>query len=87
MPKKVKKRDGSIESYEKMKVARVVTSAGLNAEQAQLLSTNITLWIQNTPEDTVSSLEIRDKVLELLSQMNEDAANLYSWYQKSKEKT
>ena len=85
MQKRVKKRDGSVESYEEIKIIRVVTSAGLPIDKAQTLSSSVSHWIQNTPEETVASLEIRDKVLELLTQIDQDAANLYKWYQKTKE--
>ena len=65
MKKQVKKRDGSAEPYEESKVARVVTAAGLSPDQAHTLSVNVTAWMTSLPETSISSLDIRDKVLEL----------------------
>ena len=85
MQKQVKKRDGSRELYEESKVARVVTSAGLSSDQAYTLSVKVTSWVNTLPETGISSLQIRDKVLELLMSTDKNVADFYRWYQKTKE--
>ena len=85
MHKLVKKRDGSTEPYEEEKIIRVVISAGLSSDAAHALSEKVTVWINSVPDQHVSSLQIRDKVLELLTVTNEDVADFYRWYQKTKE--
>lgn len=87
MIKQVKKRDGSTEPFEQEKIMRVVVSAGLESDKAQILSIQVTAWVNELPETDISSLEIRDKVLELLTVTDENVADFYRWYQKTKEVT
>ena len=86
MVKKIKvlKRDGSTEEFSPAKIIRVVQAAGLKPEQARDLSEKITQWIKGLKQNSVSSLKIRDKVLEELRKVNEYAAGLFEWYEKSK---
>ncbi|OGK25286.1 hypothetical protein A3A46_03730 [Candidatus Roizmanbacteria bacterium RIFCSPLOWO2_01_FULL_37_13] len=79
------KRDGSIEDYNEAKITRVVIAAGLNPDQAQTLASAIAKWIKKNTLTKLSSLKLRDKVLEELKKANKDAANLFSWYEKTKE--
>ncbi|MBI2611655.1 hypothetical protein HYW54_02835 [Candidatus Gottesmanbacteria bacterium] len=83
--KKIKKRDGTFEEYNQDKIAKVVTAAGLTAEETKKLVENVSLWIQNIKEEEVSSLEIRDKVIEELHKINPFAENFYVWYEKTKD--
>jgi transcriptional regulator NrdR family protein len=85
MQKQVKKRDGSIEPYEEDKIAHVVKAAGLSGDLARALSVKVTAWINSLSEPSISSLVIRDKVLELLTSTDKNVANFYRWYQKTKE--
>ena len=86
MAKMVIKRDGSEQAFEKDKIARVVQAAGLTADQAKDLSEKIDSWMQKQSEEKVSSIQIRDQVLNQLRQTDEYAANMFEWYQKTKEK-
>ena len=85
MQKNVKKRDGSSETYEEDKIIRVVTTAGLAADKARDLGAAVTAWVNSLPDTHISSLKIRDKVLELLTAANANAADLYRWYETTKE--
>lgn len=78
------KRDGSREPFDPRKIARVVVAAGLRQEQAENLSRQVDTWAQSQTEAELSSLVIRDRVLSLLREVDESAANLYAWYQKTK---
>lgn len=60
------KRDKTVEEYQENKIEKVVLAAGLNLKQAKLLTANINGWIKKNSFLKVSSLEIRDKVIEEL---------------------
>lgn len=79
------KRDGSTENFDKNKIAKVVKAAGLNDSQAAILSENIYAWGEQSGKEKITSLEIRDKVLEQLKIIDGNAAGLYEWYEKTKE--
>lgn len=85
MQKTVKKRDGSTEAYEEEKIARVVTTAGLAPDKAHDLAASVSAWVNGLPDTHISSLQIRDKVLELLTAASANAADLYRWYEFTKE--
>lgn len=86
MAKTVIKRDGSEQEFEKDKIARVVQAAGLTADQAKDLAEKIDSWMHAQSDEKISSIQIRDEVLNQLRQMDEYAANMFEWYQKTKEK-
>ncbi len=81
---KVKKRDGSFEIFEPKKIAKVVHAAGLNEIQSHKLSKTVSSWAHNFKKEEITSLEVRNKVLEELRKVNQSAANLFQWYQKTK---
>ena len=85
MKMQVIKRDGSVEEYSEFKIIRVMIATGINPEQAQKLSAVISKILKQQNLQKVSSLKIRDEVIERLKKINQDAANLFSWYQKTKE--
>jgi transcriptional regulator NrdR family protein len=87
MDKKIKviKRDGNLEDFNQDNVATVVKAAGLNDADAKTLAAKINTWLMSLNETSVSSLKIRDRVQEELKLVNENAANLYAWYQTTKE--
>lgn len=85
MQKVIIKRDGSEEAFDEAKIARVTTAAGLEAAAATQLASKIASWVNSLPEEKVTSLQLRDKVLVLLRQADEYAANMFEWYQKTKE--
>ena len=82
---KIKKRDGSLEDFDQTKIARVVIAAGLTHEQGQRLAAEITNWAQTNSNSSITSLQIRDKVIEELQKLNPNAADLYTWYEKTKD--
>jgi 2-phosphoglycerate kinase len=79
------KRDGSEEAFEKDKIQRVLIVAGLPSDQAYLLAEDVDTWIKSNGEPKVSSLVLRDKILELLQERNPEVANLYQWYEGTKD--
>jgi transcriptional regulator NrdR family protein len=87
MGKKVIKRDGSIEDFLPEKIARVVKAAGLEPKKARALVNTLNDWAVASPKEEISSLEIRDKVLTELKKTDTSVANLFAWYQKTKDKS
>lgn len=82
----VSKKDGSKESYSQDKIARVAIAAGLLPSQAQRLTVRITEWIKETHSSTITTLQIRNKLVEELKRVDKSAADLFLWYEKTKEK-
>ncbi len=83
----VVKRDGSREPYDPEKIDRVVVAAGVTPDQATELVARMSAWLKNKNVNEISSLELRDKVIEELRNTDSYAANMFEWYQKTKEKT
>ncbi len=83
---KVIKRDNSLEDFNPEKIKKVAVAAGLEKDKAEKVVERVNSWIQSTGESEVSSLMIRDKVLELLKTEDEYAAGLYEWYEKTKDR-
>jgi transcriptional regulator NrdR family protein len=81
----VKKRDGTLEKFSVINLAKVGVAAGLSADQAKELVERIQYWAENLQTPEVTSLQIRDKFLEELPKINQQAADLYKWYEQSKE--
>ena len=83
---KVLKRDSSIEDFMPEKIARVVKAAGIEADEARLLAGRVAARVDKSGQKSISSRQIRDKVLEELRKVNKYAANLFEWYEKTKKK-
>lgn len=79
------KRDGSKEKYSPEKIERVVKAAGLSESKTHTLVNELNTWIQTLNTNEIESLQIRDKVTEELKKLDEYSANMYMWYQKTKE--
>ena len=80
----ITKRDGSTEEFQSEKITRVVMAAGLSEEQARILTHNVTDWTNNHEQEKITTLQIRDRVLEELRKINSYAAGLFEWYEKTK---
>ena len=82
----VEKRNGSKEPFDMDKIARVMKAAGLTDEQITMITDQMNQWVKNLQEKNISSLKIRDKILGILPDIDQTSADLYSWYQKTKER-
>lgn len=87
MNTQVVKRDLSIEDYNQNKIAKVGVAAGLNESQAQALAVSISKWLNERNVNKITSLDIRDQVVNELKKLNTYAANLFMWYEKTKDST
>ena len=83
---KVLKRDKTLEEFNPKKIARVVHAAGLTEQQATKLAQTVANWVSNLGDEQISTLQIRDKVVRELKNVNKYAANLFEWYEKTKER-
>lgn len=81
------KRDGSKEPFDAEKIDRVVVAAGVTPDQATEIVARMNTWLTDKHLSEISSLELRDKVIEELRKTDSYAANMFEWYQKTKEKT
>jgi len=79
------KRDGTTESFAAKKIVRVVKAAGLEPPAAVAWGGRVDSWVKSLGKDQVTSREIRDQVLTQLRQANPHAANLFEWYEKTKD--
>ena len=79
------KKDGTLEDFEKGKIERVTTAAGLSQEQAKKLASEIEKWAETSGKNQITTLQIRNQVLLELKGLNEFAANAFVWYEKTKD--
>lgn len=85
MELQVVKKNGSKETFLPDKIARVATAAGLTPKQGQKLAQEVAQWFKNLGKTQVTTLEIRNKVIEKLSEVNQFTADAFTWYEKTKD--
>lgn len=83
----VSKRDGSKEKYSEDKISRVAIAAGLLPDQAQRVAAKITKWVKKSQPGEVTTLQIRDRLIEELKKIDKSTAELFIWYEKTKERS
>lgn len=81
---KVVKRDGTKEAYDPEKIKRVIMAANATAEEADEVIAKVDEELKKLDVPEINSIKIRDVVLEKLREVNNYAAGMYSWYQKTK---
>jgi len=83
---KVIKRDGREEEFDPDKIARVTTSSGLRSQEGLGLALVIDRWAKSLNKEKLTTMEIRNKVIEELKKTNAYVANLFIWYERGKDK-
>lgn len=79
----VEKRDGQLEDFDREKITRSVTAAGLAEEEVESLASEVEVWANEAAkDDVVSSSELKGKVLELLRGRDPGAATRFEEYKK-----
>jgi transcriptional regulator NrdR family protein len=81
----VTKRDNSTEIYNPEKIINVVRAAGLTETQSQEVVDHISEWINSEHLKNISSQQIRDRIIQELKVIDPYSANLFSWYEKTKD--
>lgn len=79
------KKDGTLEDFEKGKIERVTSAAGLSRNQAKELADNIEKWAETSGKNQIATLQIKEQVLKGLNNLNQFAADAFVWYEKTKD--
>ena len=81
---RVLKTTGKIEDFQCTKIINGILKAGGTSDQAEEISHKITDWIvqQRSPKPTKTT-EIREKVLQLLKEVNPQAGETFVNYRKT----
>lgn len=81
---KVQKKDGSLQDYDKAKIVSGIVRSGTTPQEAETIIVEVETWMPTVAvEGIVSSLAIREKVLELLRTVNPSAVANFENYQKA----
>lgn len=81
---KVQKKDGNVQDFDRSKVIAGVMKAGATAEEAEAVAVQIEAWLPTVAvAETVNSMDIRAKELEILETVNPTAAAAFGAYQKA----
>jgi transcriptional regulator NrdR family protein len=80
---KVKKRDGSLQDFDRNKVFNSLMQAGGSQEEAEKVTKDVEAWLPNVAvEGVVDSQAIRAKVIGLLGPLNPTVAGDYEAFKK-----
>lgn len=82
---KVIKRNGQLEDYEPAKIKRVVEAAGIKSSDSEKLVDTVTKRLEALSAEQISTIQIRDIVIEEMQKIDEYAANMFTWYQRGKD--
>lgn len=81
---KVRKKNGSLEDFDRSKVLSRITKSGATSEQAETIAGQVETWTQGAAVNgVIGSKELRTKVLELLKPVNPAAAVNFETYKKA----
>lgn len=79
---KFEKKDGSLEGFDRSKIASGISAAGAE-EAAEQIAAQVEEWAKEAAsDDTVTWSAVREKVLELLRASNPEAATNFEEYKK-----
>lgn len=78
---KVKKKDNSLEEFDRGKIRRSLLAAGLAGDSAGEIAEQIETWVELNSEP-VTTGEIREKVIGLMEPIDPEAAENYKNYKK-----
>jgi transcriptional regulator NrdR family protein len=80
---KVEKKDGEVEEFQVTKLRGSCMYAGASAEEAEKVTQDMQQWaLENHQNGVVKTADMRAKIIELLKQLNPDAASRYESYKK-----
>ena len=78
----VQKKDGSLQEFDSEKIVNGLLNSGLSDEEAEDLASEVEDFFIESAKETISWQEIKTKVLELLKEVNPDAAQMFENYKK-----
>lgn len=80
---KVRKRDGALEDWSFDKALTSISKTGLPIDQAENITVLLEAWLRNHAHNgIVNSVDIRDKIIELLTSQDPVARESYRDYKK-----
>jgi hypothetical protein len=80
---KIRKRGGGFEPWNIEKTINSVAVAGTSMKMSEAIGKLIEAWAEKTAQDgVISSLQVRDKVVEVLTTVDEMAAEAYKAFKK-----
>jgi hypothetical protein len=83
MPIRVQKKDGRLEDFDRNKVLNGVVKSGASVGEAETITQQIEAWVQTAAVNgMVSSMNLRQKVLEVLKATNPVAGEAFENYRK-----
>ena len=81
---RIQKKDGTLEDFDSNKLTGGITKAGASEEEAQKVLSEVEAWLPTVAVNgVVKSLEIKNKVLELLNETNPAAVTNFENYKKT----
>lgn len=84
MPIKVQKKDGRLEDFDRNKISGGIVKSGATPEQAENIAAQVESWAQTAAANgVISSVAVREKVLELLRSVNPEVAVSFEAYHKA----
>lgn len=79
----VEKKNGSLQPFDRSKIAAGLIRSGATVEEAENVASQAETWAQtNNANGIIKSLDLRAKVLEVLKTVNEAVAIAFENYQK-----
>jgi len=80
---KIQKKDGTLENYDRAKLLLSMVRAQATPDQAETALSQVESWLTQSKQESVSTKEVHDKVVEILKGINPHAAQGYEIYRKS----
>lgn len=78
----VRKKDGGMEEWSNDKLVTSIGKSGVDIKTAEEIANRVASWSNKSSQDTISSTEIRDKVISELKTVDEVASEAYRLYKK-----
>lgn len=85
-PLMVVKRNGTKEPFSTDKIVSILKALSMSETNISIIMNRMSDWVDAVKEKEITSLEIRDALLPAIAEIDEYAANMYTWYQNQKEK-
>ncbi len=85
-PITVVKRDGSKEVFSTDKIIKILKALSMSETNISIIMNRMSDWVDTTKKQEITSLEIRDALLPAIAEIDEYAANMFTWYQNQKGK-
>lgn len=80
---KIKKRDGSYEEWSYDKILAAIGKSMVPLKKAEAVATSVEKWVEkNSGKGEINSTEVRDKVVEVLKEIDPVAAENFMVFKK-----